>query len=396
MAEEIFQLIQEKKGAKVINAIKTMDKKDLEKPDENGMTLLIWACYQGMTDVALTLIETGHSNPGQIDHSGYTALLWACKNGMAEVALALIKTGHSKPGHIDKDGNTALIFASNLPMKEVALALIKMGHSRPAHINAAGNTALIMACYHKAEEVALKLIEMDKANPEQISQSGSSAFYYAIVHGMNPVAKKLFKKLQKTKEGKLVIELPDRNGEIPLRLAFRGFLTTPSTITQLPKESISVDVILLFIKYYIHPDKKEDRNFKSIVQYICNNTDTPKIQELFGAIQTDKSLENMKIEDYCPAKTVARRIDSVFSFPIGNYDSIDTIEGIPTAASIPEIIVAEPLRERYGYRDADGRLVEINPEPVNPTIYRIPQPLGKSGGISQKKKRKMRKTRKRH
>ena len=39
------------------------------------------------------------TKPEQVDDNGSTILIWACRNVMKETALELIKTGHAKPEH---------------------------------------------------------------------------------------------------------------------------------------------------------------------------------------------------------------------------------------------------------------------------------------------------------
>ena len=95
-----------------------------EQVSDNGITALIWACYGGMTKVALELIKTGHAKPDYISKDGSTALICACYNRMTEVALELIKTGHAKPKQVNNDGYMALSLACENGMKEVADALV--------------------------------------------------------------------------------------------------------------------------------------------------------------------------------------------------------------------------------------------------------------------------------
>ena len=92
-----------------------------------GRTVLINACENKMTEVALELIKTGQSNPEQVNNDNNTALILACKNKMTEVALELIKTGKSNPDNIAKDGNTAFSWICENNMKDVAYELVLIG-----------------------------------------------------------------------------------------------------------------------------------------------------------------------------------------------------------------------------------------------------------------------------
>ena len=46
-----------------------------------------------MTEIALELIKTGYGKPEQIGLFGDTALIFACKNGMKDVAYELVSIG---------------------------------------------------------------------------------------------------------------------------------------------------------------------------------------------------------------------------------------------------------------------------------------------------------------
>jgi hypothetical protein len=119
--------------------------------NKKGNTALMWTCIKNIPEVALKLINTGLSKPDQVDDYGNTALIWACHNSMKAVALELINTGLSKPDHIDRNGNTALIFARNNSMQKVIskLTVIDNGHS----------TELTWTCYDNISKVGLKLSE---------------------------------------------------------------------------------------------------------------------------------------------------------------------------------------------------------------------------------------------
>ena len=157
----------------------------------NGNTLLILACKKKENKLALELIETGQSNPGQVNKEGNTALIHACDNNMPEVAIALIQTGQSKPDQVNIHNNTALIWACYNNMPEVAIALIKTGKSKPDQINTDGNTALMFACYNKMSEVAIALIQTGQSKPEQIDNYGNTALIYAKKNGMTNVLQRL-------------------------------------------------------------------------------------------------------------------------------------------------------------------------------------------------------------
>jgi ankyrin repeat protein len=110
-----------------------------------------------MSEVVIKLIETGLSNPDQINKYGDTALISACENNLSDVAIKLIESGLSKHNQINNYKNTALILACYNNMSEVALKLIETGLLKLDQINNDGNTALILACNNNMSEVIVKL-----------------------------------------------------------------------------------------------------------------------------------------------------------------------------------------------------------------------------------------------
>ena len=174
---------------------------NISMADSSGNTALLYACRYGLSNVALELIKTGQSNPGQVNEGGNTALIWACRSvalsdvalsdvALSDVALELIKTGQSNPGHINNNGNTALIWACQSPsLSNVALELIKTGQSNPGQINQNGsNTALMFACCNKFTNVALELIKTGQSAPDHISDNNkNTALIYACSYSLDNV-----------------------------------------------------------------------------------------------------------------------------------------------------------------------------------------------------------------
>jgi hypothetical protein len=188
---DLLKTINEKNEDLAISLI-TPEKAAVLTPKKN--TPLILACYKNMTKVALALIETSNSNPGQVNELGNTALIVACSNKMTEVALALIETRNSNPNHVNRTSATALMLACENKMTEVALKLIVDGNSNPGHVNATNQTtALILACNNKMTEVALALIETRNSNPEQVNALGNTALIWACENKMTEVALALIK-----------------------------------------------------------------------------------------------------------------------------------------------------------------------------------------------------------
>jgi ankyrin repeat protein len=156
---------------------------------ENGNNLLMLACANKLSEVALAFIQTGQSKPEHVNQSGDTALILACRTSLSDVALALIQTGHSKPEQVNEDGDTALIIACNQSLNNVALALIQTGQSKPEQVNLVDDTALIIACRNSLSHVALALIETGQSKPEQVdNDDGDTALIIACRNSLSDVA----------------------------------------------------------------------------------------------------------------------------------------------------------------------------------------------------------------
>lgn len=137
---------------------------------------------------ALRLLnEQNYNQIDYIDEYGNTSLIWACRNGMSEIALKIIKTGLCKLDQIDHYGNTALIFACENSLSKVSLELIKTGQSKPEQINITEDTALIFACKNKLSEVALKLIKTCRSNQNQVNNVGETALFWAYTNDLTEV-----------------------------------------------------------------------------------------------------------------------------------------------------------------------------------------------------------------
>ena len=181
-------LITAIKQQSVNNLDKLISESDVGFVDNLGKTALMYSCMNGMTEVALKLINTGMSKPEQVDIYGSTALILTCYTNMTEVAIALINTGMSKPEQVNTNNNTALMLACYRGMSEVAIALINTGMSKPEHTDNDKETALIMACHSKLTPVALALINTGMSKPDNVNRSGSTALIIACDNKMSEVA----------------------------------------------------------------------------------------------------------------------------------------------------------------------------------------------------------------
>jgi hypothetical protein len=80
-----------------------------------------------ITSIALTLIDTGHSNPGEVvPEISRTALMYAIENGFIEVALKLVNTPGSNIAFVSDSYQTALDFITSdlLGLREDEVTLL--------------------------------------------------------------------------------------------------------------------------------------------------------------------------------------------------------------------------------------------------------------------------------
>jgi hypothetical protein len=116
---------------------------DINLPDEDGHTSLIWSCYYGHIDIASLLLDYGADINKETD-LGDTALICACDKGHVEMAALLIKRG-ANINATNKKGQTALISSCDKGFIDLITLLLESG----ADINARdknGFTAFILLC----------------------------------------------------------------------------------------------------------------------------------------------------------------------------------------------------------------------------------------------------------
>lgn len=166
--------------------------------NSSGVTPLLYACANKMTEVALALLSRNDASPHKA-LNGYTAYQFAVQNGMHEVAdkletfdvntFGIIRTspllyemhrprserdvekimGMIEEGtdtmFIDEDGKTALYIAIDEDMREVALAILATGRANQGVIpEIDGPTALMLACAKGDIEIAMRILETGESN----------------------------------------------------------------------------------------------------------------------------------------------------------------------------------------------------------------------------------------
>ncbi len=98
---------------------------NVDEMGEDGRTPLVWAAYNGHTEVVRFLIEDRIDvNTTTPDMHGMTALQAAAAGGHANIAQILIDAGSDVNAQQDVNGATALLYATSSGQIEVVQVLI--------------------------------------------------------------------------------------------------------------------------------------------------------------------------------------------------------------------------------------------------------------------------------
>jgi len=158
--------------------------------------------------IIITMINSGHSLPSNINSNSDTALILACNQATRtrfyKIAAAIINTTQSNPSHVNLSNKTALIivlldylprfgFITDICL-DVALALINTGDSNPSHIFN-NMTALTIVCFYNVytaipsthdlhdpdfldslDSLAIAIINTNQSIPSFISSKGSAIY----------------------------------------------------------------------------------------------------------------------------------------------------------------------------------------------------------------------------
>jgi ankyrin repeat protein len=117
---------------------------DLDQRDDSGMTVLMWASYNGQADTARVLVKHGASLEAVDREDGMTALLWASYEGHADTVRVLVEHRASLEAVDREDGVTALLWASYEGSVDAVVVLLEHGASLEA-VDEKGKTALQLA-----------------------------------------------------------------------------------------------------------------------------------------------------------------------------------------------------------------------------------------------------------
>ncbi|GAB1606117.1 ankyrin repeat family A protein 2-like [Argonauta hians] len=137
-------------GEMVLLCQESTDSVNINKPDEQGFTALLWAAANGQLATVEYLLQNG-ANPYAQGNKGENALLFACCYGYVDIVKLLLKLGMDV-NYVDENGNTALMYAVNNNQASCVKLLLESGADLTA-TNEDQLTAMDIAVSHNHKSV---------------------------------------------------------------------------------------------------------------------------------------------------------------------------------------------------------------------------------------------------
>lgn len=140
--QTLVDLVRAGKREAVLAAITSPDL-DVNVPEPDGTTALLWATYKVDYELVSALLKAG-ANASVTNSFGATPLTEAARLGDARLARLLLEAG-ADPNSPNQDGQTALMLAASVGGTEVAKLLVERGAAVNAVESFRGQTALMWA-----------------------------------------------------------------------------------------------------------------------------------------------------------------------------------------------------------------------------------------------------------
>jgi ankyrin repeat protein len=153
--ETLVDLIKAGQREAVIAAITSPDL-DVNTPEGDGSTALLWATYKVDHELVRALLKAG-AKANVTNNYGSTPLTEATKLGDAELVRILLDAG-ADPNSPNADGQTALMLAANVGSLKIAEMLVAKGANVNAVENFRGQTAVMWAAAGNHPEIVDLLI----------------------------------------------------------------------------------------------------------------------------------------------------------------------------------------------------------------------------------------------
>lgn len=152
---DIADAVQRRDAAAVRTLLQK--KSDVNAPQNDGTTALLWAVRYDDLDTADALIRAG-AKVSAPNRDGATPLQLAALNGNAAMIEKLIKAGADPNGPLTKTGDTALMMAARTGKTGAVNVLIESGASVNAKESWGGTTPLMWAVAERHPDAAKVLI----------------------------------------------------------------------------------------------------------------------------------------------------------------------------------------------------------------------------------------------
>jgi ankyrin repeat protein len=161
---------------------------DVNAPQRDGMTALLWAAYHDDRETADLLMRAG-ADVKAANRYGVTPLSLACTNGNDALVSALLKAG-ADPNGILPGGETPLMTAARTGALAAVQALLSAGAVVDAKDDRRGQTALMWAAAEGHAPVVRALLEAG-ADPRARVPSGLTPLLFAVREGQLEVVRVL-------------------------------------------------------------------------------------------------------------------------------------------------------------------------------------------------------------
>jgi ankyrin repeat protein len=197
---------------------------DVNAPEADGSSALLWAAHQGSPEIVSLLLEAG-ANPNAANNFGVTPLLEASRYGDAATIEALLEGGADVAGAA-REGETPLMAAARAGSAAAAELLIKHGADVNAAESLQDQTALMWAAAEGHGDVVDALLK-NGADPNRKARAselttrstrtdypsgGFTALHWAVRNGDESVVRRLV-------AGGADLKLTNADGATPMTLA---------------------------------------------------------------------------------------------------------------------------------------------------------------------------------
>jgi ankyrin repeat protein len=139
---------------------------DVNAPQPDGSTALLWAAYWNDQKAVEELLAAG-ANVNASNRDGFTALSQACTNGNVQLVETLLKAG-ADPNSFQAEGQTALMTAARAGSADAVKLLLEHGAEVNSKESWRGQTALMWAAAENHPAVVQLLVD-HKADVNQVS-----------------------------------------------------------------------------------------------------------------------------------------------------------------------------------------------------------------------------------